>query len=106
MPAPSVDVAAPVVYSDVQPTDRTRLRWRARRGLLENDLFIERFFARYGSDLSDAQVQGLSELLELSDNDLLDVLMARKPLQQLAAAAGVTSFSPEAEQALAQLQRA
>ncbi len=25
-----------------------KLRWRCRRGLLENDLFIERFFARHG----------------------------------------------------------
>lgn len=71
---------AGVTYSDVQPTDRTRLRWRARRGLLENDLFIERFFARYEATLSDAQVRGLSELLELSDNELLDVLMARVEL--------------------------
>ncbi len=71
---------AGVTYSDVQPTDRTRLRWRARRGLLENDLFIERFFARHEATLSDAQVRGLSELLELSDNALLDVLMGREAL--------------------------
>ena len=25
----------------------SKLRWRCRRGLLENDLFIERFFNRY-----------------------------------------------------------
>ena len=25
----------------------SKLRWRSRRGLLENDLFIERFFARH-----------------------------------------------------------
>ena len=25
----------------------SKLRWRCRRGLLENDLFIERFFCRY-----------------------------------------------------------
>ncbi len=71
---------AGITYSDVQPTDRTRLRWRARRGLLENDLLIERFFMRYEATLTDAQVCGLSELLELSDNELLDVLMGREAL--------------------------
>jgi antitoxin CptB len=89
---------AGVTYSDVQPTDRTRLRWRARRGLLENDLFIERFFTRHEATLSDAQVRGLSELLELSDNELLDVLMARVELSAEA--------SGEARQVLAQLRKA
>jgi antitoxin CptB len=91
--------------SNVQPTDRTRLRWRARRGLLENDLFIERFFSRHGDALTDAQVQGLSELLELSDYELLDVLMSRKPLEAAFAAAGVTSCSDAARLVLAQLQQ-
>ena len=28
----------------------SKLRWRCRRGLLENDLFIERFFDRHAAD--------------------------------------------------------
>jgi len=60
------------------PLCRARLRWRARRGLLENDLFFERFFARYEHDLSDADVGALTRLFELSDNDLMDLLLARK----------------------------
>jgi len=40
----------------------SKLRWRCRRGLLENDLFIERF-------------------LDLSDNDLLDLLLGRQSPQ-------------------------
>jgi antitoxin CptB len=59
------------------PHKRARLRWRARRGLLENDLIIERFFERYEQDLTDADVAALSILLELSDNELMDLLMAR-----------------------------
>ena len=55
-----------------------RLRWRCRRGLLENDLFIDRFFAQHGERLTNALVQGLLELMDLSDNDLLDLLLARK----------------------------
>ncbi|WP_277186471.1 succinate dehydrogenase assembly factor 2 [Caballeronia sp. BR00000012568055] len=59
------------------PLRRARLRWRARRGLLENDLIFERFFSRYEQDLSDADVAALTRLLELSDNELMDLLLAR-----------------------------
>ena len=55
-----------------------RLRWRCRRGLLENDLFVDRFFERHGSSLTNGLVQGLLELMDLADNDLLDLLLARK----------------------------
>jgi len=58
----------------------SKLRWRCRRGLLENDLFIERFFAGY-ENLSEMQAQGLTQLMDLSDNDLLDLLLARKEPQ-------------------------
>jgi antitoxin CptB len=46
--------------------------------LLENDLFIERFFDRYAASLTKRQAAALSELMELSDNDLLDLLLVRK----------------------------
>jgi antitoxin CptB len=55
----------------------SKLRWRCRRGLLENDLFIERFFSRYGSSLTVGQAHGLQALMDLADNDLLDLLLAR-----------------------------
>jgi len=56
----------------------SKLRWRCRRGLLENDLFVERFFARHEATLTENQAQGLLALMDLSDNDLLDLLLARK----------------------------
>jgi len=55
----------------------SKLRWRCRRGLLENDLFIERFFERHAATLTAAQARGLEALMELADNDLLDLLLAR-----------------------------
>ena len=55
-----------------------RLKWRCRRGLLENDLFIERFFKRHAAQLTEDQAQGLLILMDLSDNDLLDLLLARQ----------------------------
>ncbi len=59
----------------------SKLRWRCRRGLLENDLFIERFFARHAQGLTVRQADALGLLMDLSDNDLLDLLLGRKPLE-------------------------
>ena len=70
---------------DASPSDAlldaaalSKLRWRCRRGLLENDLFIERFFARHESGLTVGQADALGILMDLSDNDLLDLLLGRK----------------------------
>ena len=60
----------------------SRLRWRCRRGLLENDLLIERIFAR-GAVTPTAAV-GLEALMPLADNDLLDLFLGRtKPTREL-----------------------
>ncbi len=61
----------------------SKLQWRCRRGLLENDLFIERFFRRYSDTLTVRHADALSALMDLSDNDLLDVQLARKSLAQV-----------------------
>ena len=54
----------------------SKLKWRCRRGLLENDLFIERFFERHAS-ITNEQARGLQALMELNDNDLLDLFLRR-----------------------------
>jgi antitoxin CptB len=59
----------------------SKLRWRSRRGLLENDLFIERFFNHYAPSLTVGQARGMYVLMDLSDNDLMDLLLRRKELQ-------------------------
>lgn len=56
----------------------SKLRWRSRRGLLENDLFVERFFSRHEKDLTQAHARGMYALMDLADNDLLDLLLRRK----------------------------
>ena len=61
----------------------SKLRWRCRRGLLENDIFIERFFKKFASTLTVKQVQGLNVLMDLSDSDLLDLHLGRKTLAQI-----------------------
>ncbi len=55
----------------------SKLRWRCRRGLLENDLFIEKFFDRYADRITTGQARGLLVLMDLADNDLLDLLLGR-----------------------------
>jgi antitoxin CptB len=75
-----------MIPSDVAPPDRhqadpayrRRLRWRARRGLLENDLLLTRFLDRYETELTDGEVAGLDRLLDLTDNDLLDLILERR----------------------------
>jgi antitoxin CptB len=65
----------------------SKLRWRCRRGLLENDLFIERFFERHAASLTVKQAEALGALMDLADNDLLDLLLRRKePTGELAGA--------------------
>lgn len=61
----------------------SKLRWRCRRGLLENDLLIERFFNRHANNISVDIANGLSDLMALSDNDLLDLLLSRKLVCQI-----------------------
>lgn len=65
--------------------DRTlsKLKWRSRRGLLENDIFVERFFKRFETSITVKQAQGLMALMELSDNDLLDLHLGRKTMAQV-----------------------
>ncbi len=67
----------------LQGPELNRLRWRCRRGLLENDLFIERFFRRHQETLTTRQADGLQRLMDLADNDLLDLLLARREPHQL-----------------------
>jgi antitoxin CptB len=60
------------------PVKRARLRWRARRGLLENDLIVTRFLDAHETSLTDEEVDAFSRLMELADNELMDLLLARK----------------------------
>jgi antitoxin CptB len=57
--------------------ERARLRWRARRGLLENDLIFTRFLDVYEEKLTDDQISALAIIFELGDNQLLDLLLGR-----------------------------
>ncbi len=67
---------------DAFAQERRRLRWRARRGLLENDILFTRFLDREEKSLSEADVIEFDRLLDLTDNELLDLLLERKQLPE------------------------
>ncbi|WP_395058520.1 succinate dehydrogenase assembly factor 2 [Polaromonas sp.] len=80
---------------------KSKLKWRCRRGLLENDLLIEKFFKRHEATLTVSQAKGLNDLMDLSDNDLLDLLLQRQEPGQLSEpAAQVSASTYEALQVL------
>jgi antitoxin CptB len=62
----------------MDPTRRNRLRWRCRRGMLENDLILTRFLDVRGDAITEQEVAALDILLELSDNELWDLLSGRE----------------------------
>ncbi len=55
-----------------------RLRWRCRRGLLELDLWLERFAAKQLDSLSPDECAALEALLEEADADLMAWLEGRQ----------------------------
>ena len=55
----------------MQRIEREKLKWKCRRGLLELDIVLERYL-RAGEPHPD-----LSELLDLPDNDLWDIVVGR-----------------------------
>ncbi len=74
----------PVADADAQDAtaprdDRrlARLRWRCRRGMLENDLVLTRFLDARGATLNDAEAEALTHLLDLSDNELWELISGR-----------------------------
>ncbi|MFT3814489.1 MAG: succinate dehydrogenase assembly factor 2 [Acidovorax sp.] len=83
----------------LEERERDLLRWRCRRGLVENDLFIEQFFATYGAQLTERQGRALTALMDLGDNDLLDLMLRRKE------PTGAVD-TPEVKQVLALMRRA
>jgi antitoxin CptB len=59
-------------------TTLNRLRWRCRRGMLENDLILTRFLDARGDAITEQEVASLDILLDMSDNELWDLLSGRE----------------------------
>ncbi len=56
-------------------SDLNRLRWHSRRGMLELDILLARFWARWEGEIGAAEAAELEKLLDLEDNDLLQLIL-------------------------------
>ena len=54
-----------------------RLRWRCRRGMLENDLVLERYLDARGDAITEGEVAMLDSLLDLPDQELWNLVAGR-----------------------------
>jgi antitoxin CptB len=60
-------------------TRLNRIRWRCRRGMLENDIVLTRYLDARGASLGEDEVAMLDRLLAMSDNELWDLIAGREP---------------------------
>ena len=72
----------------VAPPEINRLRFRCRRGMWEIDFLLQKFTASSQFDqLQPAEAQQLDQLLDLTDPELLEILVyqlqAPKPLESI-----------------------
>jgi antitoxin CptB len=54
-----------------------RIRWRCRRGKLENDLILTRFLDAHGAMLRESDLASLDRLLDMPDDTLWDLIAGR-----------------------------
>ena len=54
-----------------------RLRWSCRRGLLENDLVLERFIDAHGASLEGERLTAFRTLLDYGDDELWNLVSGR-----------------------------
>jgi antitoxin CptB len=72
---PPSAAAHPASGADARALER--LRWRCRRGMLENDLILTRFLDTRGATMRADEMAALERLLELDDNELWDLASGR-----------------------------
>jgi len=59
-----------------------RVKWRARRGLLELDIVLGRFIETHYSQLDDEEKRVFEELLDMPDTPLWDMIAGRLESEQ------------------------
>lgn len=57
-----------------------RVRWRCKRGMLELDIVLQRFVDKHYTQLNETELQQFDTLLNLPDNDLWDMITAKKEM--------------------------
>lgn len=59
----------------IDANKKAKLRWLARRGMLELDLILESFLEHHLTQLSEKQVDDLEELMSYDDPTIFEWLM-------------------------------
>ncbi len=59
-------------------TEMNRLRWSCRRGLLENELVLERFLKVHTALLEGERLAAFKTLLDYSDEELWSLVSGRR----------------------------
>ena len=54
---------------------RNEINFRSRRGLQELDILLKRFLEKHLSNLEEASLRALIDILDMEDNDLADLLI-------------------------------
>lgn len=65
---------ATAILTDVE---KRRLSWRCRRGLLELDIVLQRFYEHHLAGLNAEELIAFDSLLDYPDNEFLDVITTR-----------------------------
>ena len=60
-----------------------RVRWRCRRGMLELDIILQRFVDKHYTQLNEDELQQFDTFLNLPDNDLWDMITAKKKIEDI-----------------------
>lgn len=60
-----------------------RTRWRCRRGMLELDIVLQEFVDKHYMRLNKSELQQFDTLLNLPDNDLWDMITAKKEAEDI-----------------------
>ena len=68
----------------LNPDALRRMQWRARRGLLELDLFLQPFVANHYASLNEAELLTFEALLDMPDNAWWDMMSGREIAENLA----------------------
>lgn len=62
---------------NIKDAELRRLAWRCRRGMLELDILLQRFIARYFSVLSLEELKAFDAFLDMPDNEFWNVLQMK-----------------------------
>ena len=79
-------------------TRLSRLRWRCRRGMLENDLILTRFLDARGERMTEKEAVALGALLDLADGELAGELVGQLVNRRGQHPARHAPFRPEIHQ--------